>query len=41
MKEHKKKLRSLQRRLAAAKRNQTYSQIMELKENNDTQLFLH
>jgi hypothetical protein len=37
--ELKKKLRSAQRRLAAAKRDNTYTRIMNLNEQNDKQLF--
>ena len=39
MREQKKKLRSAQRHLAAVKRDNTYTKIMELKENNDKQFF--
>ncbi|CAG2237181.1 unnamed protein product [Mytilus edulis] len=39
MKVQKKKLRSAQRRLAAEKRENTYTKIMELNENNDKQFF--
>jgi len=39
MREQKKKLRSVQRRLAAAKRDNTYTRIMNLNERNDKQFF--
>ena len=39
MREQKKKLRSAQRRLAAAKRDNTYTRIMNLNERNDKQFF--
>jgi len=39
MREHKRKLRSAQRRLAAEKRDNTYSKIMELNERSDKQFF--
>lgn len=39
MREHKRKLRSAQRRLAAEKRDNTYSKIMELNERGDKQWF--
>lgn len=39
MREQKKKLRSAQRRLSAAKREQIYTKIMDLNENNDKQFF--
>ena len=39
MREHKRKLRSAQRRFAAEKRDNTYSKIMELNERSDKQFF--